>query len=138
MKVKLNDIKRYSNDKDGNPLKTKDGRLYTRLVIGTDEHQKPLSGFDSPATQSWAIGQEVEIEVEEKGQYLNFKIPKAGGVNQAVLEDILNKLTVQGMYLKEMVEWIRKQQPTTKAKIVGTDTDYPTREDDGLTDEAPF
>jgi hypothetical protein len=53
--------------------------------------------------------------------YWNFELPKKENPNQKVLEDIQNKLTFHGIYLKEIVEWIRKSE---QPKVV----DYPTPE----------
>lgn len=35
-----------------------------------------LSGFGGPENENWGAGDVVEIEVETKGEYLNFKQPK--------------------------------------------------------------
>lgn len=76
-KLTLTQVNRYTKDKQGNPLKTKDGREYTRLVIKCNEYgDRPLSGFDSPQTSNFAPGATVEVEVEVKGEYLNFSVPK--------------------------------------------------------------
>jgi len=74
MKTILTKVYRSDKDKEGNPLKTKDGRLYTRVSIKTQEHgDKWLSGFSNWVNDKWKEGDKVEIEVEEKGQYLNFR-----------------------------------------------------------------
>ena len=76
MKVKLTSVQRYTTDKDNQPLKTKDGRPYTRITIRCAEYgDKFLSGFDNFQSQNWKQGDTVDIEVEQKGEYLNFKIP---------------------------------------------------------------
>ena len=64
--------------------------------------------------------------------YWNFNLPKKDEVNQKALEDIQNKLTFHGIYLKEIVEWIRKQGGQVKS-------DYPTAESEGIDeDNVPF
>jgi len=71
-------VKIYKSDKDkqGNPLKTKDGRPYTRIAIQTPEYgSKWISGFMGYWNSNWAEGMDVDIEIEEKGEYLNFKRP---------------------------------------------------------------
>ena len=74
MEVKLNKIYRSDKDKNGNPLKTQDGRAYTRVAIQTQEHgTKWLSGFENRANANWKEGGVVEINVEQKGEYLNFR-----------------------------------------------------------------
>lgn len=66
-------------NKEGQPYLDRQQRPYSRVSIQTEQHGKRwLSGFayqDSPFL-GWRIGDEVEIEIEEKGQYLNFWLPK--------------------------------------------------------------
>ena len=99
----LTSIQRYNKDKEGNPLKTKDGRPYTRLVIRCKEYgDKMLSGFDSIQTQSWREGDTVEVEVEQKGEYLNFKIPNKQDLIGKSLEEIKNILTKHTLMLSQI------------------------------------
>ena len=99
----LTSIQRYNKDKEGNPLKTKDGRPYTRLVIRCKEYgDKMLSGFDSIQTQSWQEGDTVEVEVEQKGEYLNFKIPNKQDLIGKSLEEIKNILTKHTLMLSQI------------------------------------
>lgn len=54
------------------------GKPFTSLGIKTQEHgEKWLSGFDNAQTKDWKQGDTVEIEVEQKGDYLNFSVPKS-------------------------------------------------------------
>lgn len=78
-KVTLSFVGRYTTDKNNNPLVSKKtGKPYTSLRIKTNEHgDKYLSGFDSAETKEWKVGDVVEVEVEQKGEYLNFSVPKA-------------------------------------------------------------
>lgn len=99
MKLKLTSVTRYTNDKDGKPLITKDKRPYTRLVIGAEGYEKKLSGFDSPQTKDWVEGSEVEVEVEQKGEYLNFKVPNK---NNKELEDVKNDITSLKLRIKRV------------------------------------
>ena len=74
MQATITKIIRSDKSKDGKPFMTKDGRPYTRVAIQTKEHgSKWLSGFENFTTKNWTEGQEVEIDVEVKGDYLNFK-----------------------------------------------------------------
>lgn len=76
MKVKLTQVYRTRTDKDGNELVNRNGKPYTRVSIKTEQHgDKWLSGFGNKENSSWDKGDEVEIIVEEKGQWLNFKTP---------------------------------------------------------------
>lgn len=52
---------------------SKTGRPFTSLGLKTKQHgAKWLSGFDSATTKNWKVGDTVEIEIEQKGEYLNF------------------------------------------------------------------
>ena len=43
----------------------------------TREHgEKWLSGFGNKDNAGWNVGDDVEIDVEQKGEYLNFSTPK--------------------------------------------------------------
>lgn len=77
MKYTITNVRRYSKDKDGNPLKTKTGKPYERVNIQVQEHgDKWISGFGNSRNKNWQSGEEVEIDVKENGQYLNFDMPK--------------------------------------------------------------
>lgn len=77
MKTKIVKIARYTTKKDGSPLTTSEGKPYTSVRIQVPEYgDKWVSGFGNQANASWEAGSEVEIEVEQKGEYLNFTMPK--------------------------------------------------------------
>ena len=136
MKTTLTSLKRFDKDRDGNALKTRDGRPYTRLVIETKEHPKSLSGFDSIQTSGWQIGQEVDIEVEQKGEYLNFKLPNKEDRLTKTLEEINGKMTKMNLMLTEIGNAVI---PSKRDTIPGTDKPYPTPEDEWPNDESvPF
>lgn len=81
-KVSITKISRFVNDKNGKQLVSKDGKPYERVNICTDKHgDKWLSGFGSSATKTWAVGDVVEIEVIQNGEYINFKTPKIEVIN---------------------------------------------------------
>jgi len=76
-KVTIVKVYRSNKDKQGNILKTQDGREYTRLAIQTKEHgQKWISGFGNSKNSDWKAGDSVDIIIEPNGEYLNFKMPK--------------------------------------------------------------
>lgn len=129
MQVKLTKVARSTTKKDGSALLTKDGRPYTRLSIKTQQHgDKWLSGFDNPQTKSWEEGQEVEIEVTENGEYLNFSVPKREDKVDQKLEQILNKLTGIGIAIEII-----------KGRLEGKTSTYPTPEDEDIDlDASPF
>ena len=74
MKITITRIGRKAEDKDGEPYKTQDGRPFTRLSIQVQEYgDKWLSGFTGFWNKDWKEGDEIDIEVEKKGEYLNIK-----------------------------------------------------------------
>ena len=132
MKLTLTQINRFDKDREGNPLKTKDGRPYTRLVIVTKEYPKSLSGFDSQQTQNWKVGDEVEVEVEQKGEYLNFKVPNKQDFIGKNLEEINSRLTKMNLTLSQILTYLMEGQKDKKPE-------YPTPESEGIDlSEPPF
>ena len=116
-KLTLTQLTRFDKDKEGNPLKTRDNRPYTRLLIRAKEYgDKPLSGFDSIQTQGWRENDEVEVEVEQKGEYLNFKVPNKTDQLTKVLEDIRNTQLKHSLLLQQIVDKLSKPEKD----------DYPT------------
>lgn len=89
MKLKIEKLYRSSKDKQGNPLKTSDGRAYERVAIkcfGYGEG-KWISGFSADWNKGWREGDEVEVEVEQRGEYLNFKkADKVSGLENRLQE----------------------------------------------------
>ena len=105
MKLTLTSIKRYSEDKEGKKLVTSDGRPYTRLIIRTKEYgEKPLSGFDSIQTQNLKEGDEIEAEVKQSGDYLNFKLPNKQDLIGKALEEIRNAQLKHGLLLQQIAQ----------------------------------
>ena len=73
-KITLTKLYRSDKDKNGNPLKTRDGRPYERISVKCSEFgEKWLSGFSNRTNFNWKEGDDVTVEIEEKGEYLNFK-----------------------------------------------------------------
>lgn len=88
-KVKLSRVSHMQKDKEGNPLRTKDGKPYERCLLDLVDGRK-VSGFGNPTSRTWNAGDEVEIEIEQRGEYWNFKTPKkeAVGINSAQMDRI--------------------------------------------------
>lgn len=99
MKLKITQININWVNKEGQPYLDKYSKPYARVGIKTEQHgAKWLSGFaytGSPML-SLKVGDEIEAEVEEKGQYLNFKLPKQNG------GDVMKKLSELEGYIKEI------------------------------------
>ena len=66
MTTKLTDIRQITTDRNGVPLRTRDGRPYTRLLIKTEEHVNQwISGFQNKQNYNWKVGDLVNIEIQE-------------------------------------------------------------------------
>lgn len=127
-KVTLTFVGRYDTKKDGTPLLTKAGKPYTSLRIKCNEHgDKYLSGFDGSQTKDWKIGDTVDIEVEEKGEYLNFSVPKAGSVDFTRLATLENKVTTLTLSHNKLVSILVGKGiiPAPVDTIPGTSVEYP-------------
>ena len=75
-KLKITKIFKSDKDKNGNFLKTKDGRAYSKLAIKTQEYgDRWISGFLSFWNENWVEGQIVGAVVEPNGDFLNLKKP---------------------------------------------------------------
>jgi len=89
MQVTITNIKRTQRT-------SKAGKPFTSVGIQTKEHgTKWLSGFANVDNADWEIGTTTEIEIEQKGEYLNFKMgnrdhgPAAKDPASAELKNIL-------------------------------------------------
>lgn len=86
----------YASDKDkqGVPLKTRDGKPYTKLAIKAVEYgDNWLSGFQNSRNVNWKEGDTVEVlittQVGKDGKtYYNFSVPKT----EDLLADRVSKL----------------------------------------------
>jgi len=102
MKVKITQIYRSDKDKNGNPLKTTDGRTYERVAIKTAEYgDRWISGFGNKRNKEWKVGDVVDVEINEvvkDGQvYLNFET-----MNKVdILEERIAELEIEVKALKD-------------------------------------
>lgn len=87
-RIKISRIGFFDKDKQGNPLRTRDNKPYERCLIETVDGRK-VSGFGNPTSRTWKQGDEVEIDIEKKGEYWNFKtVKKESGINQDQIDRI--------------------------------------------------
>lgn len=64
--------------KDTERTSARTGKPFTSRGIQCNEYPgKWLSGFAGKDNEGWKVGDTVDIEVETKGEYLNFKTPKS-------------------------------------------------------------
>lgn len=119
--ITLTKVIRYTTNKDGTPLVTKDGRPYTRVTIKAQEYgDKFISGFGNKDNASWKEGDRVEAIVEQKGEYLNFSTPKKEDATNEKLQEILNAI----VRLKIQLEVI-KDAVVPKARATAQYNDFP-------------
>lgn len=82
---------------------SKSGRPFTSLAIKTQEHgERWLSGFNNKDTAHWKIGDCVDIEPEQKGEYLNFKVPQ----RQIETNDTLRTIRLEQMQQTDTLKLI--------------------------------
>lgn len=88
--ITISRVSFIDKDKLGNPLKSKTGKPYTRCLLDSTDG-RTMSGFANPTNRNWHQGDTVEVEVEQNGQYWNFKMPEkkeGGSVNQEQIDRI--------------------------------------------------
>lgn len=119
---KVTITKTYITDKDknGNLLKSKDGKPYTRMSIKCNEYgDKWISGFQNKSNQNWKEGDTVEVIITQKGEYLNFETPKKDDLANEKMDKIL-------AYVKEIhgqLKIIKERLPERNvAKLEPEDT----------------
>ncbi len=126
---KITSINRYTTKKDGSPLLSSKGVPYTSVRIKTDvTNDDILSGFENSDTKAWVVGSDIEIDVERKGDFVNFKTLKKGaGVDNQLLKDIydntetiLNKMVAQQIRQERILELLEP-----KKKGNDDTSDYP-------------
>jgi len=137
-KVTISRVTHFTKDKNGNTLKNSKGVPYTRCLIDLVDGRK-LSGFGSDETHKWSEGLEVEIEITQSGQYLNFSLPKrekGGGLSTEDRERFY-RIEREMTAMREMVLRIYKHLniEDEKPKVQGTNIDYPTPESEGISVE---
>lgn len=122
-------------------ISKKTGKAFVSLGIKTDQHGDAwLSGFAGKENEAWAVGDTVEIDIQQKGEYLNFSVPKkedkgpaASGAGTAELKNILMFKIIP------MLEAIYKEVHTEKPAPHNTDPDAIDRAFGGPTEEdSPF
>ena|SRR3990167_6499118 len=89
MKVKITQLYRSFNKKDGTPLVNKKGNPYERVSIKTDQHGEVwIGGFGDSANKEWKIGDTIDVEIAQNGVYWNFKEPNQTDVLKATIENL--------------------------------------------------
>ncbi len=100
MKIKITKIYRSDKNKKGEPFINKYGNAYQRIAIQTDKHDdKWVGGFGDDTTGKWDIGDEVNIDIEKDGDWLNFKIAKEISND---LADLMDRVTLLEREVKSL------------------------------------
>lgn len=82
---------------------------YTSLQIYTKEHpEQKLTGFGNKENESWTEGMQVQIEIEQKGKYLNFKTPFPGGRAPSKTWDKLSELEERIDHLEKGMKLLKE------------------------------
>lgn len=130
---------------------SKAGKSFVSLGLKTKEYaDKWLSGFGGDENSHWKVGDVVEIELETKGEYLNFKTKKVNPVSQAPSDSRAGNL-IEFKVLPALDRILARQGLIMKALEIKVDeTGYPqmdeTNDSHGLeypdvqlnTDDMPF
>lgn len=110
------------------------GKPFTSLSIKSEERGDVyLSGFANKDNANWKEGDVVEIEVKEvekEGKtYLNFETPKKDDL--VMIE--LGKIRFSVGALRNDILDIKEH-----LKLKAKDLPYPTREEEGMSEDSPF
>lgn len=89
------------------------GKAFTSLGLLTQEYgERWLSGFAGKENEHWKEGDKVEIIVEEKGEYLNFSLPKHAdrgpAASNAATAELKNMLTFKVIPMLQQIDSIVK------------------------------
>jgi hypothetical protein len=114
MAEKITYIKRETSDREGNALKTRDNRPYTRVLLKVESKaDRYISGFGSDFNAKWEVGDAVDITITESDKkdkngvaYLNFTMPKKEDKVDEKLELILNKLVGLQLEIRTLADKI--------------------------------
>lgn len=124
---------------------SKAGKPFVSLGLKTKEYaDKWLSGFGGDENSHWQAGDTVDIEIEQKGEYLNFKTNKINQVSKGEANDsrVFNLLNLKILPLLEIIaediKATRKKQIMSEYPEQNESNDAHGLDDVSLTDEPPF
>jgi hypothetical protein len=120
MEVTITRITKFDKDRNGIPLSTKTGKRYTSLRFQCNEYgSRWVSGFENHDNKDWKEGDTVDVNIEEKGDYLNFSMPKKENRNIVAnpeltrkLDEIITKLNVLTPMVRDIWNWKTSEEKT--------------------------
>ena len=95
-KVKLDSVFINTTNKEGKPLISKNNDPYTMVVIKWEGKSASMycdnkrNAQQIEMAKEWSQGQEIEVELEQSGQYLNFKLPSKTDLRFTAIEKRLD------------------------------------------------
>lgn len=110
---------------------------------------KFLNYWISPATKSWAVGQEIEVEGIDKRDYTaqdgtlktsyDLRLPKFGGLGDVTkkMEEIQNAQTKQLLILQQILSHVTPKKKDDYPEFAG-EPDFETPNEVGPDEEIPF
>lgn len=124
-KVKLTKVFQSNKDREGNPLTGQFGPYY-KIGLQTAEYPtKYINGFNKTELP-WKAGDEVEIDIIEKGEYLNFKVPKKDDLAVAGVQELEERVKKLEDLLKTGLAQLKSDICLELTGKVQTTKDYHT------------
>ena len=102
----------------------------TQLIVQFSGEAETRTGFENQSTMNWSVGQEVEVELYEKGVYKNFKPYSAENSYEAPAQVRVSPAPVSDPRIDALEDRIRKLEMKV---FVGVDS-----QDDINDDPPPF
>jgi len=141
--LKLTFVGRYDKKKDGTPLVSAKGKPYTSVRIKTEEYgDQYLSGFGGVGNANWKVGDTVEVEVEKKGEYLNFSLPKGSngpGMSNELFERLMTNQNATNANVLRAIGFIQElARELRNAKVIGDTTSDGNKVPDFEPGDVPF
>jgi len=124
-------------------VSSKTGKPFTSLGIKVaegDYKDRWISGFDGLQTKEWKDGDTVEVEVEKKGDFLNFSLPKKDSgpaANSAGLSEIKNLINF-GVIEPQKNLAAAVEELKFLIQALGTRLDHFIKSDEPEEDAPPF
>lgn len=107
MKLTIERINHYDKNSQGEPYTGKYGAYSICRILTTIEgEKKTISGIDdkNKITKGWKDGDEIEVSIEKKGDYLNFRLP-----DQRISRQEFDLLKQKVKFLEDEVGFLHKK-----------------------------